>query len=182
MSTLRLRRGAILGWAATIALALCVALATRAYAVQTFSIPSASMTPTLPVGAHIVVDKLYSTIHRGDIIVFHRVPADTDTADPILVKRVIGLPGETISSVGNAVLINGKPIAEPWLPALRGQCTESAEDIHTTRIASGHYFVMGDCRGISDDSRYWGTVPASYVIGKVDAIIWESNHPWLHWF
>jgi signal peptidase I len=182
MRALALRPRAVMAWVLTIAVALCIAFATRAYAVETFSIPTPSMTPTLPVHSQIVVDKLYSTIHRGDIIVFRRVPADADTADADLVKRVIGLPGETISSRGNTVLIDGRPLAEPWLPPLRGECTEQAENIPTTKIAPAHYFVMGDCRGISDDSRFWGTVPASYVVGKVVAIIWQGGHPWLHWF
>ena len=121
------------------------------------------------------------TIHRGDIVVFNNPPAD-DGGPPTLVKRVIGLPGETISSVGNTVLINGKPLAEPWLPTLIGICAEPSEHINTTKIAPGHYFMMGDCRGDSDDSRYWGTVPASYIVGKVDVIIWRNGHPWIHWF
>jgi signal peptidase I len=139
------------------------------------------MTPTLMPGDHIIADKLASTIHRGDIIVFSNVPADRG-GPPTLVKRVIGLPGETISSVGNVVYIDGRPLAEPWLPPLVGDCAESSEGIPTTKIAPGHYFVMGDCRGDSDDSRYWGTVPSANIIGKVDAIIWRNGHPWLHWF
>ncbi len=73
----------------------------RAYAVQAFVVPSASMTPTLEPGDRIIVDKLSSTIHRGDIVVFHRAPGDHDSQYPILVKRVIGLPGETISQRGS---------------------------------------------------------------------------------
>ncbi len=92
------------------------------------------MTPTLMPGDRIVVDKLSSTIHRGDIVVFHNVPADQG-GPAVLVKRVIGLPGETISSVGNTVLINGKPLSEPWLPALTGDCSQSSEHIKTTKIA-----------------------------------------------
>lgn len=154
----------------------------RAYAVQDFVVPSGSMLPTLQIGDRIAVDKLSSTIHRGDIVVFNRAPGDHDPEYPVLVKRVIGLPGETISSVGDTVLIDGKPLAEPWLPKLTGSCYQTAVNVHPTRIPSGHYFVMGDCRGNSDDSRYWGTVPAGNIIGKVSAVIWRHNHPWLHWF
>jgi signal peptidase I len=95
---------------------------------------------------------------------------------------VVGLPGETISSKGATVLINGKPLAEPWLPALTGLCAEAAENITTTRIPPHHYFVMGDCRGNSADSRSWGTLASSYVVGKVVVIVWRFGHPYLHFF
>ncbi len=160
---------------------LLISTAARAYVVQTYFVPSASMTPTLMPGDRIVVDKLFTTIPRAHIVVFHNVPADPG-GPAVLVKRVIGLPGETISSVGSTVLINGKPLSEPWLVALTGDCAQTSEHIKTTKIAPDHYFVMGDCRGDSDDSRYWGTVPASSIIGKVDVVIWRSGHPWFHWF
>jgi len=171
----------VVGWIITIAAALLISTGTRAYAVQSFYIPTPSMTPTLMPGDRILVDKLSSTIHRGDIVVFKNPPADSG-GPPTLVKRVIGLPGERISSTGSQVLINGKPLAEPWLPPLVGECTEASEHIPPTTIAPGHYFVMGDCRGDSDDSRYWGTVPAADIVGKVDVIIWRNGHPWIHWF
>jgi signal peptidase I len=153
----------------------------RALAIQTYFVPTPSMTPTLMPGDRILVNKLASTIHRGDIVVFHSVPADRG-GPSTLVKRVIGLPGETISSSGATVLIDGKPLAEPWLPPLTGDCAESAENIKTQKIGAGDYFMMGDCRGDSGDSRFFGTVPGSYVVGKVDLIIWRSGHPWIHWF
>ena len=90
----------------------------RAYAVQDYVVPSGSMIPTLQIGDRIAVDKLSSTIHRGDIVVFNRAPGDHDPQYPVLVKRIIGLPGETISSAGDTILIYGKPIAQPWLPTL----------------------------------------------------------------
>lgn len=170
-----------LGWVATLAVAALVATAARAYAVQTFFIPTPSMTPTLQVGDRVLVDKLAGTIHRGDIVVFHNVPADVG-GPPTLVKRVVGLPGETISSSGNQILVNGRPISQPWLPKLTGTCSEESANIRTTTIAKDHYFVMGDCRGDSDDSRYWGTVPLGNIVGKVDVVVWRHGHPWLHWF
>jgi len=154
----------------------------RAYAVQDYVVPSGSMIPTLQIGDRIAVDKLSSTIHRGDIIVFNRAPGDHDLEYHVLVKRVVGLPGETISSVGDTILIDGTPIAQPWLPTLEGVCYQAAANIRPTTIPAGQYFVMGDCRGDSGDSRYWGTVPVSCIIGKVSAVIWRHNHPWLHWF
>ncbi len=184
-------RQAITEWAIVIVLAVGGALFIRTFIVQTFSVPSSSMYPTLQIGDRILVDRipgLAHSIHRGDIIVFHKVPADKDGQGPEdLVKRVIGMPGETISSVGDTVLINGKPLREPWLPNLnavspQGACAQAAYDIPKTKIPKGHYYVLGDCRGISDDSRFWGTVPSSAIIGRVFTVIWRSNHPWIHWF
>ena len=99
-------------------LAVLVAGGLRTYVVQAFYVPSGSMLPTLQIGDRIVVIKFGYTIHRGDIVVFKRPPADTGTTDADLVKRVIGLPGETISSVGNTVLIDGQAARKSpgWRP------------------------------------------------------------------
>lgn len=172
----------LLEWFVVILFALLIAGLLRAFVVQAFYVPSGSMAPTLQVGDRIVVIKFGYTIQRGDIIVFRRTAADTSTKDADLVKRVIGLPGETISSRGDTILIDGKPIAEPWLSKLTGECAEGAFDIPKTKIAPGHYFVMGDCRQFSLDSRYWGTVPAGNVVGKVIAIVWRHGRPSMHWF
>ncbi len=154
----------------------------RAFAVQAFVVPSGSMQPTLQPGDRIVVDKLAGTVHRGDIVVFHRAPGDTDRAYPVLVKRVVGLPGETISEQGGVITIDGQPLAQPWLPAAIGGCADPSLPVRTTVIPARSYYVMGDCRGNSEDSRYWGTVPAGNIIGKVSAVVWRQGHPWLHWF
>lgn len=172
----------LLDYVVVLGLALLVALGLRVFVVQLFFVPSGSMQPTVQAGDRIVAEKVGYKIRRGDIVVFRRVPADTNTDYSDLVKRVIGLPGETISSRGDTVLINGRVLLEPWLPALTGVCAEASLSIPLTHITANHYFVMGDCRGISDDSRYWGTVPASYVVGKVVAVIWRSGRPCLHWF
>ena len=167
---------------AVVAAIVVLSTGVRAYAAEAFVVPSGSMLPTLQIGDRLIVDKLSSTVHRGDIVVFRRAPGDHDSEFADLVKRVIGLPGETISSVGNTILIDGKPIAQPWLPKLAGICYQAAADVPTTRIPQGQYFVMGDCRGDSSDSRAWGTVPASNIVGKVSVVVWRHNHPWLHWF
>ena len=172
----------MLEWAAVLVIAVLVAGGLRAFVVQTFYVPTGSMLPTLQLGDRIVVVKIGYTIHRGDIVVFRRPPADTDTADADLVKRVIGLPGETISSMRGTVLIDGRPLAEPWLTTLTGSCAEAAQNIATTRIPPDHYFMMGDCRGNSLDCRAWGTLAASYIVGKVEVIVWRFGRPYLHWF
>lgn len=158
-------------------------LAARAWVVQTFDITSGSMTPTLRTGDRVLVNKLTGPVRRGDVIAFRRVATDhlsPGVAD--LVKRVIGLPGDRISSRKDQVLIDGKPLAEPWLPKLNGTCSEAQLGIVAQRVPVGDYFVMGDCRGNSLDSRYFGDVPATHVIGKVVAVVWRSGHPWFHWF
>jgi signal peptidase I len=170
-----------LSWVVVILLAVLLATATRAYAFQTFSIPTASMSPTLLPGDRIVVDKLAGQVHRGDIIVFHRV-ADDIGGPSTLVKRVVGVPGDVISGSASRVFIDGKPLAQPWLPPLKGACANPSIPIKTTRITAGHYFVMGDCRGDSDDSRFWGTVPSSNIVGKAEVVVWRNRHPWFHWF
>jgi len=178
-------RQRVIEWAIVALFAVLVAVGLRSYVVQTFFVPSGSMLPTLQIGDRMLVDKLpwvRDDIQRGDIVVFARTPSDDSTTAADLVKRVIGLPGERISSVGDTILINGKRLREPWLPALVGVCYQSDFDITSQVIPAGHYFVMGDCRGDSEDSRFWGTVPQSYIVGKVFVVIWRHNHPWLHWF
>ncbi len=164
-------------WVGVLVLALLAAFVVRAFIFQTFYIPSGSMEPTLQIGDRIVVSKLSYRIHapgRGDIIVFHAPPREQSAcADPQikdLVKRVIGLPGETISSRGNQVLINGKPIAQPWFPA-----TALGPAIEPQTIPANQYFVMGDNRTNSCDSRMWGTLPRTDIIGHVVLRIWPIN-------
>jgi signal peptidase I len=181
----RSARRRVVEWSVILVIALVASFAIRSYVFQVFRVPTGSMLPTLQINDRIVVDKLPGLAHsirRADIIVFHKVRADTNNSTPILVKRVIGLPGETISSKGDTVYINGHAIVEPWLPALKGGCSESAFNITKTHIAANHYFVMGDCRGDSFDSRYWGTVPVTNIIGRVFVVMWRHNHPWFHWF
>lgn len=185
MGGTRIARPGLRSFLGLLAVAVIVMIAVtgvRAWAVQTFFIPSLSMSPTLEPGDRVLVDKLYSTINRGDIVVFNRAPGDQDLTYSVLVKRVIGLPGETISSKGDTVLIDGKPLAQPWLPPLAGVCSQPALEIPRQHIPSGHYFVMGDCRGDSSDSRAWGTLPSGNIIGKVEVTVWRNNHPWMHWF
>ncbi len=178
----RSRRRHAIEWIAVVLFAVLVAGVLRAFVVQAFYVPSGSMLPTLQIGDRIVVIKLGYTIQRGDIVVFKRPPKDTGTTDADLVKRVIGLPGETIWSVKDTVYINGHPIAEPWLPPLVGVCAQSSFAIPRRKIPPASYFVMGDCRGDSADSRMWGTLPASLIVGKVVVIVWRFGHPYFHWF
>jgi len=162
---------------AVVVVALLAAFLVRTFVFQTFYIPSGSMEPTLQIGDRIVVSKLsydFHSVKRGDIIVFHAPPREaTVCADPAvqdLVKRVIGLPGETISSRGNTILIDGKPLAQPWFPAV-----PLGPAITPTRIGPNSFFVMGDNRSNSCDSRMWGTLPKANIIGHVILRIWPLS-------
>jgi signal peptidase I len=165
-------------WAVVVLLALVVAVVVRTYVFQTFYIPSGSMEPTLMIGDRIIVDKLafdFHPVERGDIVVFRRPPGERrECAGPEvtdLVKRVIGLPTETISARGGKVYITGKPLAEPWLPA---QYAYTAP-FGPVKIPKGDYFMMGDHRTNSCDSRYWGPLPSSYIVGEVVMRIWPPS-------
>jgi signal peptidase I len=162
-----------LEWLAVLLVAVGVAITVRTFVVQTFFIPSASMEPTLMVGDRILVDKLSYHLHgvgRGDIVVFGRPPGEV-AAVKDLVKRVIGLPGDTISSPNGHVWINGKQLNEPYLP--KGTITTG---IRTQKIPPGYYFVMGDNRGDSSDSRVFGPIARSLIVGHVVFRIWPVTH------
>ena len=171
----RRRRRALIEWVIVLVVALGVAVLMRTFVVQTFYIPSGSMEPTLNIGDRILVDKLsyhLHAVHRGDIIVFAK-PPDEQLEPGIndLVKRVIGLPGETISGENGRVYINGKPLAEPWLP--KGVVTSNFGPV---KIPKNYYFVMGDNRGFSEDSRVFGPISGSLIVGRVVLRIWPLSH------
>jgi signal peptidase I len=169
-----------------IVVALVVAFLLRTFVIATYSIPSGSMEPTLKVGDRIVVNKLSYDVHgvdRGNIIVFSTPPKEDCAGPPVanLVKRVIGLPGESISLSGGNVFINGRALKEPWLPAAEqgrtypGPSPEAYSLHHPFRVPRGHVYVMGDNRTLSCDSRYWGPISESTIVGKVDLRIWPFS-------
>jgi signal peptidase I len=166
-------------WLVIVAVALIVAVGMRVFVVQTFFIPSGSMIPTLQIGDRILVNKLAYRLHgvgRGDIIVFKAPPEVARacaTNDTDLVKRVIGLPGETISDKNGTVYIDGKVLKEPWLP--KHDPNTFTPSFVPVKIPADNYFVLGDNRKVSCDSRYWGTVQRSLIIGKVDVRIWPLD-------
>jgi signal peptidase I len=174
VSKRRSRQKSLIEWGIVIVVAVLVSLLIRAYVFQTFYIPSGSMEPTLQIGDRIIVDKLaieFGTIHTGDILVFKAPKAvatvcGDDVAD--LVKRVIATPGETVESVGNNIYIDGKLLKQPWTHV----ATIGAKPIAKTYVTKNHYFMMGDNEPNSCDSRYWGLLPRSDVIGKAFVRIW----------
>ena len=147
------------------AVALALALIARA-AVHIYSIPSASMAPTLEAGDQIVVTRyLASAPERGHIVVFHS-PAD----DELMVKRVIGLPGDLIDSRLGRVRLGGYTFPEPYLlsPAASGAIASQV-------VPRDAYFVLGDNRADSVDSRNLGVVPRTAIVGRARMILWSSS-------
>ena len=168
----------IVEWLGIILVALSAAFLIRAYVFQTFYIPSVSMVPTLQVGDRIIVSKLstaFGDINRGDVIVFKHPPREQCGGDTgpnsDLVKRIIGMPGDELTSRNNTIYVNGKKLVEHWQhdPNL-------GSDIGYVKVPKGQYFMMGDNRPSSCDSRMWGTLPKSLVVGKVVLRIWPLSH------
>jgi signal peptidase I len=172
----RRRRRVVVEWVAVVAVALVASFVVRAYLFQTFYIPSGSMEPTLMIGDRIIVDKVaveLGTINRGDVVVFKAPPevrVQCNDAVSDLVKRVIGLPGDHLTSRGNTVYVNGVALREAWhvVAPIGGPIG------HVT-VPAGHYFVMGDNRPNSCDSRMWGTVPQGNIVGKAFVRIWPLS-------
>ena len=153
----------------SIVIAVILALFVRTWVVQAFKIPTGSMEQNLLIGDHLLVNKFVyapaataaermllpvGEFQRGDVLVF-KYPEDPERD---FIKRLIGLPGETIELRQSRVFINGEPIAEPYLDAMR-QGGHMPPDIRGTFgpqvVPEGHLFMMGDNRGDSQDSRYW---------------------------
>ena len=162
-------------WLSVIAVALVLAVGVRSYVIQTFYIPSGSMEPTLEIGDRILVFKLaydFASPAIGDVVVF-RAPPSEHCGDPSvtdLVKRVVAVPGDRISSSGNEIFIDGKPLVQNW-----PHFVDLIDPITPQTIPPNDYFVMGDNHPASCDSRVWGTVPRSDIIGKVVLKIWPLS-------
>jgi signal peptidase I len=151
----------------------------------TFTVPSPSMEPTLQIGDRILVETSNlspSAIQPGSIVVFMHpayFPCNAGPDDNIqdLVKRVIGTPGESIASVANTIYINGKALSEAgWYRA--GYPEVGPTQIAKQVIPKGDYFVMGDNRTDSCDSRTFGPISTSLIVGKVVAITWRNGQPY----
>jgi signal peptidase I len=168
----------------SICIAVILALFVRTFVVQAFKIPTGSMENNLLIGDHLLVNKFayaptmtgieqtllpIDSIRRGDIVVF-KYPEDPERD---FIKRVIGLPGETIELKNKKVYLNGMPLDEPYVQFLIPPDEEGGNGDFDVRVQYGpvtvpadHYFMMGDNRDNSQDSRYWGFLPKSYVKGK----------------
>jgi signal peptidase I len=182
-------RRALVETVITVLVAGVLAVLVQAFAFQSFWIPSASMAPTLGVYDRVLVQKAFFSpgdVHEGDIVVFNHPPLDQcpgpQSGD--LVKRVIALPGQTIYSSGNSVYVNGRPLAEPYLPHNDplGLAIPDASRQHPYRVPPGEFYMMGDNRADSCDSRYWGPIKGSSMVGKVVLVWWHASHPEFHLF
>ncbi len=177
----RRRRRVVTEWLIIVLVAVVASLLVRTFVFQTFYIPSGSMTPTLLVGDRIIVDKLsvdFGTINIGDIVVFKAPPeVKLECSDAVtdLVKRVIGLPGDRLTSKGNTIYVNGNALKENW-PHSEPLVTQ----IGNVTVPAGQYFMMGDDHPHSCDSRTWGTVPRADIIGKAFMEFWPlSRFKWI---
>jgi signal peptidase I len=173
-------------WFESMCVAVILALFVRTFVVQAFKIPTGSMENNLLIGDHLLVNKLVfaptltalerailptDPIRRGDILVF-KYPEDPERD---YIKRVIGLPGDTLELRGKELTVNGKVLNEPYVHFLFGEALPGSPDYSDldvrrkygpVTVPPDHYFMMGDNRDNSQDSRYWGFMPRSYVKGK----------------
>jgi signal peptidase I len=180
----RSRRRTLVETVGTVLVAVLLAALVRTFVFQTFWIPSASMVPTLGVYDRILVQKAFFSWHdvrEGDIVVFSHPPLD-DCPGPQngdLVKRVIALPGQTIYSSGNSIYVDGHLLPEPYLPRYDplGPAIPNATSQHPYRVPPGDFYVLGDNRAISCDSRYWGPIKGSSIVGKAILVWWQNSHP-----
>jgi signal peptidase I len=179
----------LVDWAVTVSLAGLAILAFQAEVAKPYRIPSASMEPTLhcaqPAAGcksrssdRVIANRLvyrFKDPARGDIVVFH-APAAAESATACsaggtFVKRIVGLPGEAVSMHDGNVYIDGARLRETYLlPAYRGHETGS-----WPRVPAGSYFVLGDNRAFSCDSRRWGVVPRGSVIGRAEFRYWPPG-------
>ncbi len=168
----------------SLVVAVILALFVRTWVFQAFKIPTGSMENNLLVGDHLIVNKMAFAptlmaaeaaampkreIRRGDVVVF-KYPKEPDRD---FIKRVIGLPGDRIELHRKRVHVNGKPIDEPYVHFMEPPSTSGPARIDDLReeygpvtVPEGQYFMMGDNRDNSEDSRYWGFMPATYVKGQ----------------
>jgi signal peptidase I len=177
----------IIDWIVTIVGAVAIVLAIKAWVVNPYRIPSSSMEPTLHCGTggsgclarfsdRVLANRFIYHLRdprRGEIVVFN-VPSAAETAcgsGGVFVKRIVGLPGDIWQERQGRVYINGKKLREPYIQNDR----RDFQSYPARKIPKGNYFMMGDNRASSCDSRRWGTVPRGNIIGKVFAIYWPPQ-------
>jgi signal peptidase I len=178
----------------SIGLALLIALAVRSSVVQAFWVPSGSMLPTIQIGDHIFVNKLAYAVHvpligtellktgnlkRSDVVVFVS-PVDRSTD---LIKRVIAVPGDTVEIRNKHVFVNGEPLPDThaYFSDASISPTGHRDNMPPTKVPEGKFFVMGDNRDRSYDSRFWGFANIADIKGKATFVYWsrDSSQGWL---
>ena len=159
----------LIEWVVIIVGALLVAFVVKTFLVQAFYIPSGSMLPTLQEQDRVLVNKLSYDLHgveRGDIIVF-KGPEQAQGEVKNLIKRVIGLPGETVEAHDGFIFVDGKQIKESYLGP-----DVTTGPLEPIKVPPNHYWVMGDNRPNSKDSRYFGAIDEDLIIGKAFIRVW----------
>lgn len=163
------------GYVLPILIGVAIAFIIRTWIGIPARVPSASMYPTIPAKdqsdqSWVLVNKMateFGKVHRGEVVVFH-YPKDPKL---LYVKRVIGLPGDTVTVTETAVYINGQKLDEPN----PGIAKSNGTKLGTYKVPPGEYFMMGDNRPVSDDSRYWGSVKRSAIVGEADFVLYPFN-------
>ena len=188
--------GSLLELVTIVAVAIGLALLIQALLVKPYRIPSESMVPTLQIGQRVLVNRIgarFTDPEVGDVVVFHppagaergrpcgAVPPEgapctkptAERADSNFIKRVVAGPGDRIEIDDGHVILNGRRMPEKFARSCgaNGDCDYPTE----ITVPAGHYFMMGDNRGASRDSRYWGPVPRKWIIGGAFATYWPPG-------
>ncbi|HET9772567.1 MAG TPA: signal peptidase I [Acidimicrobiia bacterium] len=160
-------------WLILVAASLAVALFVRGFLIQAFYIPSESMVPTLVKNDRVLVNKLsykLHDVHRGDIVVFKAPPGAATAQVKDLIKRVVGLPGETIEGRNGGIVIDGKPLDEPYLPP-----DVRSRDFPPEKVPPNKIYVLGDNRQDSRDSTFFHAIDEDAIIGRAFVKIWPLS-------
>ena len=165
----------IIEWGVIILVAVVFAFLVRGFAFQTFFIPSESMIPRLETDDRVLVNKFAYDLRdpsRGDVVVFRTPPNAKPSAPGMddLVKRIVGMPGDTIEGRDGHIYINGKMLDEPYLPVGRQSTTFAA-----VKVPANSYFMLGDNRQYSNDSTHWGPANRNLFVGPVFVTIWPLD-------
>jgi signal peptidase I len=172
---------AFVDWVIVIAVALLVAFVVRTFVLAHFVVEGESMYSTLETGDRVFVNKLSYRLHdpnRGNVVVLHQI---TGASERDLIKRVIGLPGETVEVRNCTVLIDGRVLNEPYLDPEVVTPTDCGGDYSLNGpVPDDHVFVMGDNRGGSQDSRVIGPIHEDDLVGRAFVVFWPQSHwQWL---
>jgi signal peptidase I len=201
MNLAKLSRGnQIIEFVVIVMLALALAFGVQSFVVKPYHIPSGSMEPTISIGQRVLVDRLGNDFFNpsvGDIVVFHPPVGASEGGDGVCgvrqapnepcrqptpkessinyIKRVVAVGGDTIAIVGGHVILNGKRQHEPFANFADCMGDPTCTYVKPIKVPAGYYFMMGDNRGDSADSRFWGPVPDAWIIGEAFATYWPPD-------
>ena len=192
-----------MSWVLPVVIGLLIALGIRTYIVQPVRVDGPSMLPNLQNNERVLTWK-QAKIHRGSVVVFNANGVDPQVSEKTYyVKRVIAVPGDTVEAKNGKLYVNGKLVNQKYISAYQrkqGTGTWTLKSISVdnswlknsgaTKVTAGHYFVLGDHRSVSNDSRYYGFVPQKKILGVVQVGFWSTNstkknnvnNQWKHYF